>query len=344
MLDDVILGTHRFHLPAPACFVKPTDTPEECEDEINGVARCAMEVELCLPHTTFLNVDDDTVDVEAAMAKKARTVAAKRKKDAEKLAAARCSGKRALKEAANVKTGTARGYGSANAPTNDGGSGSCQNEAQKEAHAGDEMEEEEEEEERVKNKEEEREEGAGVQEDEEGEEEPHGFIAFAIRGIGATAEEKVYVVWNNQDPDDPDICEVSWSPLLLVRNLTEILPNSSQIALKREDLKFGSDLVGRNITGTFKCVDEDGEAVTMDEDGVVTEYDEEASMHVVQWDGGVNVPPSQVGKGDKIKHNLMLTGKTNKTYARGKWECTREILLKWYLDEADEAYPPKADC
>lgn len=343
MLDDVILGTHRFHLPAPACFVKPTDTPEECEDEINGVARCAMEVELCLPHTTFLNVDDDTVDVEAAMAKKARTVAAKRKKDAEKLAAARCSGKRALKEAANVKTGTARGYGSANAPTNDGGSGSCQNEAQKEAHAGDEMEEEEEEEERVKNKEEEREEGAGVQEDEEGEEEPHGFIAFAIRGIGATAEEKVYVVWNNPDPSDPGTCEVSWSPTRLIRNFTQMFPRSTLTSLKRTDLKFGSELVGRSITGTFKCMEEDGGVTTMDEDGVIERYDEESSMHVVQWDGGVNVHPTQVGKGDKIKHNLMLTGKTNKTYHRGRWDTTREILIKWYLDEEDEPYPPKND-
>jgi hypothetical protein len=345
MLDDIILGTHRFHLPLPACLAKATEQPEEREDEINGVARRAMQVEFCLPHTTFLNVDDVTVDVEAEMAKKAAVVLAKRKKDAEKLAETRHSSKRAMDDARNVRTGNARGYGSKEGDR--GVSGRVDKVPEAEEDAGAEMDPEREGEAPEKrmekgNEHEEEEEEEEGEEDEQAEEDGR-FSAFAVRGIGTNVEEKVYVVWNNPDPSDPGTCEVSWSPTRLIRNFTQMFPRSTLTSLKRTDLKFGSELVGRSITGTFKCMEEDGGVTTMDEDGVIERYDEESSMHVVQWDGGVNVHPTQVGKGDKIKHNLMLTGKTNKTYHRGRWDTTREILIKWYLDEEDEPYPPKND-
>ena len=79
--------------------------------EVDGVSIRAMDVELCLPHTTFLNVDDKGVDVEVEMAKKMRVVANKRKQDAEKLAERRASSKRAMHATETLTLGSARGYG-----------------------------------------------------------------------------------------------------------------------------------------------------------------------------------------------------------------------------------------
>ena len=85
-------------------------------------------------------------------------------------------------------------------------------------------------------------------------------------------------------------------------------------------------------------------ATLADEDGVVKEYDEKTALHTVQWDGGTNVDPKEVGTGDLIKHQLMLTAKMMQTFDEGseKWMKSREVLVKWYLDEdeAAYAYPP----
>ena len=77
---------------------------------------------------------------------------------------------------------------------------------------------------------------------------------------------------------------------------------------------------------------------------MVKEYDEKTALHIVQWDGGTNVDPKEVGTGDLIKHQLMLTAKMMQTFDEGseKWMKSREVLVKWYLDEdeAAYAYPP----
>ena len=121
------------------------------------------------------------------------------------------------------------------------------------------------------------------------------------------------MVWNTPSNDDPDTCEVTWSPLNAISNQAELFPtcSSEKGMLNCTDLKFGKELVGCHITGTFKYKDEDGKFVQEDEDGRVLEYDETKKVHTVQWDGDTNVAAKYVGKGDKIKHNIMLTSKTN---------------------------------
>ena len=87
---------HRFHLPVPAYFVEHEPQCQEDDSEVNGVSRRAMSVELALPHSTFMNVDDGSVDIESAMEKKAAVVLERRKKLAEKHAASKTSAKRAM--------------------------------------------------------------------------------------------------------------------------------------------------------------------------------------------------------------------------------------------------------
>ena len=115
---DVILGGHHFHLPAPKQFVPP---PKDMvsEDVVSGVNRATMQLELDLPHSTFMNVDDDAVDYEAAMIVKQKAVIASRKRAAEKLLANSASGKRALvaSKQGNV-SGHARGYGARQTSSN----------------------------------------------------------------------------------------------------------------------------------------------------------------------------------------------------------------------------------
>ena len=115
---DVILGGHHFHLPAPKQFVPP---PKDMvsEDVVSGVNRATMQLELDLPHSTFMNVDDGAVDYEAAMIAKQKAVIASRKRAAEKLLANSASGKRALvaSKQGNV-SGHARGYGARQTSSN----------------------------------------------------------------------------------------------------------------------------------------------------------------------------------------------------------------------------------
>lgn len=82
----------------PAHFVEHDHDPQCQEDdsEVNGVSRRAMGVELALPHSTFMNVDDSSVDIATAMEKKAAVVLERRKKLAEKHAASKTSAKRAM--------------------------------------------------------------------------------------------------------------------------------------------------------------------------------------------------------------------------------------------------------
>jgi hypothetical protein len=338
----VILGAQRFHLPACASLVHPPNEPNEAESEISGVSRRAMEVELCLPHTTFLNVDDEAVDVEAEMKKKARSVLEKRKKAAEKLAETRVSSKRAMVAAKKLRVGNARGHGSADS-SKGGEVGATANDAQVSARQVDDHEESD-----VDGEVEEEANENDSEDEDKGEEEDAGnpppWNAFEIRGIGTHAEEKVYVVWNMVSPDDSGVCEVTWSPISAMANLSALYPNSTKTSLNRDDLKFNKELIGRSITGTFKYQDEEGHTTLADEDGVVKEYDEKTALHIVQWDGGTNVDPKEVGTGDLIKHQLMLTAKMMQTFDEDseKWMKSREVLVKWYLDEdeAAYAYPP----
>ena len=186
-----------------------------------------------------------------------------------------------------------------------------------------------------------------------GEMENEPWEAAAIRGIGSTMDCKLYVVWNMESEHDAGFCEVTWTSIMSIKNLAQLCPSGSPThPLKREDLKFGGELVGRRITGTFKFETrdsdvEDGEELLeeRDEDGVVKSYDESKHTHVVQWDGGTNVGPTQEGKGEMIKHQLMLTSKTMQLWNKRKksWSQSREILIRWYLDEPESAYeyPPQ---
>ena len=197
--SDIVLGEYeRFHLPVPKVAVEVEDVCEVDEDQrIGGIARSAMLTELALPHTTFLNVDDGSIDVDAAMVNKAEKIFKKRKEAADKLAESRASAKRAKDDAAKrTTTGNARGQGArhqgdvrqedvacedmgngAAGPTEAGGedAGACNDEV---AHV--------------------------PQGDEDAEE---TWDAFAIRGFGSTKEERLYVVWNREDPDSPGFCE-----------------------------------------------------------------------------------------------------------------------------------------
>ena len=64
--SDIVLGEYeRFHLPVPKVAVEAEEVGAMDDDRIGGIARSAMLTELSLPHTTFLNVDDESIDVDA---------------------------------------------------------------------------------------------------------------------------------------------------------------------------------------------------------------------------------------------------------------------------------------
>ena len=324
---DVILGGHHFHLPAPKQFVPP---PKDMvsEDVVSGVNRATMQLELDLPHSTFMNVDDDAVDYEAAMIAKQKAVIASRKRAAEKLLANSASGKRALvaSKQGNV-SGHARGYGARQTSSN----------AQGDPNDGENAEKDDVVEDKGKDGEDDKDESQDDDEEDK-DEDGGGWVAHLVRGIGSTNKEKVYVVWNAPSDDDPRACEVTWSPLNAISNRADLFPSSEKGMPNRTDLKFGKELEGCHITGTFKYKDEDGKLVQDDEDGIVLEYDETKKVHTVQWDGDINVAAKDVGKDDKIKHNLMLTSKTNQMWSGKKWSSSQEILSKWYVDEDESLY------
>jgi hypothetical protein len=334
--SDIVLGEYeRFHLPVPKVAVEAEEVGAMDDDRIGGIARSAMLTELSLPHTTFLNVDDESIDVDATMASKAARIFKKRKEAAAKLTEARASAKRAKDAANKASTGNARGQGARQIVSDQGASGTMDPpeaeqegtpDANRESAGAKEVDGENA--------------GAcndedahGPQEDEDEEEE--AWDAFAIRGFGSSKEERLYVVWNREDPDALGFCEVSWSDEGTVKNLKDLLPNGAIHADARDDLKFGKDLTGRHVSGHFKSVC----GGTIEEDGVVVDYDVECKLHTIQWDGDTNCDIK--GAGDLIKHDLMYGSKMmHVKKRRGGWMPSQTTLVKWYLDEDEHEFPP----
>jgi hypothetical protein len=332
-----------FHPPSPADELHGKAQGEAEAERVDGVAVSAMEKELAMPHSTFLNVDDNTQNVQAIMEAKAATILKKRKEAAEEKQAKGPKAKRGKKDATGANAvGGARGNGGmggfavakdANGNDGDDDDGDDNDNEPEEMHVGD----------------------------------GQLWPAVAFHGLGTKPNSRVFVVWNNQDREEHHLCEQNWASTDDIANWHHFVGHQGTYRnLCRDRLKVNKDLVGTVITGSFsneskgkgeeeeeeECLDEDG---NLTEDGLVTDYNAKTKRHSVKWLGGINLNLSEYPTDEDAEiyqHDLMMQSKQMfipKVTSKGPsmtvtWKPMSSILIKWYYDEdvpyGTEAGPP----
>jgi hypothetical protein len=307
----------QFHLPSPAHELRVEPQGDAEVVRVGGVAESAMEKELALPHSTFLNVDDNAQNVQALMEAKAATILKKRKETAEGKQEKKPKAKRGKKASGANAAGGARGMKRA-----------------KDDIVNDDSDDDDDDDD---------DEGVMAKKDEQ------IWPAVTFHGLGTTADSRVFVVWNNPDRDEHHLCEQSWASTDDILNWRHFVGQQGTYRnLDRDKLKVNQDLVGKVITGSFpkskgngeeeeedEEEDEDGD---MMEDGLVTAYDAPTKRHTVKWLGGINLKLSEYPAdvdAEIYRHDLMMLSKQmwTPTTAGKRWKQTPSILIKWYYDE-----------